>query len=111
MPGLGKVSVEKLIAKGVATSVQLMGEFLCVPPLRPLLRNGYRGSSARANQHASPCTPRWHRADALCCRRLQDRSRKKFCELLQTAGELRKQDLEHNDTDGAMFEKSLQFCR
>jgi hypothetical protein len=47
----------------------------------------------------------------LCCRSLQDRSRKKFCELLQTAGGLRKQDLEHNDTDGAMFEKSLQFCR
>ena len=70
MPGLGKVSVERLVSKGVGTTVQLMGEFL-----------------------------------------LQDRSRKKFCELLLTAGELRKQDLEANDTDGAMFEKSLQFCR
>jgi hypothetical protein len=70
VPGLGKVSVDKLIAKGVGTSVQLVGEFL-----------------------------------------LQDRSRKKFVELLQTAGGLRKQDLEHNDTDGAVFEKTLQFCR
>lgn len=70
MPGLGKASVEKLLSKGVGSSVQLMGEFM-----------------------------------------LQSRSRKKFCELLLTAGELRKQDLEANDTDGAVFEKSQQFCR
>ena len=42
---------------------------------------------------------------------LQGRSRAKFVELLQTAGGLRKQDLDANDTDGAMLERSLQFCR
>ena len=38
------------------------------------------------------------------------RSRARFLELLQTAGELRAQDLDRNDTDGKMLEKSMQFC-
>ena len=42
---------------------------------------------------------------------LQGRSRSKFKTLLQEAGGLRPQDLDLADTDGAMFEKSLQFCR
>ena len=70
MPGLGKVSVEKLAVRGVDSTVRLMGEFL-----------------------------------------LQGRSRSKFKALLEDAGDLRGQDLDKADTDGAMFEKTLQFCR
>ena len=53
MPGLGKVSVEKLIAKGVGTSVQLMGEFLCVPSLPISRRPVCACFLARVNVHVA----------------------------------------------------------
>ena len=91
VPGLGKVSCQKLAAKGVGSTVQLMGEFL----LKKRSREDFCKLLVEAGELRKQCVGLRHA--------LRGRL------LMHSAGARR--DLEANETDEAVDTKAAQFCK
>ena len=101
MPGLGKVSCQKLAAKGVGSTVQLMGEFL----LKKRSREDFCKLLVEAGELRKQCVGLHRTAPRkrMLCGAWQAR-------MLTHSGGARR-DLEANETDEAVDTKASQFIK